>query len=237
MSRTKYEGDYDSITNQRIKEEFVQREVVGCDEVVVSYILNKSYEGDEDIPFTWDDVENYYVAKCDHCRDTLEEIEEDEIIPIHKWKCSCCDELFDTKEDAEKCCFDEEENITYKPTEVWLCPFCEDEYETEEEAKDCICHYKETMYKCPTCEKYFLESDVETEPQEIYTWYRVSGFLYNKLLEYGEPVLDGPNGYYWGRGTFGQAILLDWVISQICADMEILEGQAHDWSKYWKESA
>ena len=34
----------------------------------------------------------------------------------------------------------------------------------------------------------------------------------------------------WGRATTGQAILLDGVISEICSDMEILEGQANEWN-------
>ena len=40
------------------------------------------------------------------------------------------------------------------------------------------------------------------------------------------------NGHnVWGRGSTGQAILLDWVVAQIAIEMEILEGQANDWSK------
>lgn len=71
-----------------------------------------------------------------------------------------------------------------------------------------------------------LESEQE-EPQEVFTWYAVSGFLCNKLKEKGEVVLSDED--FWGRGTFGQAILLDYVISEICFDMGILEGQEHEW--------
>ena len=71
--------------------------------------------------------------------------------------------------------------------------------------------------------------ELETEPQEIYEYWLVSGYLIEKLKEQGECVIECEN--IWCRGTTGQAILLDGVISRICSDMEILEGQENDWSK------
>lgn len=73
--------------------------------------------------------------------------------------------------------------------------------------------------------------DLESEPQEIYEWWAVSSYLYDKLKEQGEPVVDAGSCYVWGRTTTGQAILLDGVISRICSDMGILDGQAHSWAK------
>lgn len=64
---------------------------------------------------------------------------------------------------------------------------------------------------------------------EIYEWWIVSPFLAGKLAAYGQTVLDDGMNRYWGRCTTGQAILLDRVISEICRDMEILEGQVHQW--------
>jgi len=55
--------------------------------------------------------------------------------------------------------------------------------------------------------------------------------IINQLKEKGHPVLEWGNNYYWGRCTTGQAILLDYVISKICEEMEILQGQKYDWSK------
>lgn len=72
-----------------------------------------------------------------------------------------------------------------------------------------------------------LESD--TQQQEIYEWWLVSHWLFDKLKEKGEPVLNYANNYWWGRGVSGQAILLDAVISEICWDMEILHGQENEW--------
>jgi hypothetical protein len=72
---------------------------------------------------------------------------------------------------------------------------------------------------------------LETEPQEIYEWWIVSDYLFEKLREHGEPVIEWQNLYIWGRTTSGQAILLDKVISDICEEMEILEGQKSSWAE------
>lgn len=73
-------------------------------------------------------------------------------------------------------------------------------------------------------------NELETEPVEIFEWWAVSEFLYRKLKENGYCVVDTGSCYVWGRTTTGQAILLDYVITQICAEMEILEGQANSWA-------
>ena len=78
-------------------------------------------------------------------------------------------------------------------------------------------------------ENYYSES--EKEPQEVYEWWFVSEWLFEKLKEQGEVVIDSRYGYLWGRCTTGQAILLDGVIGRIAENLEILEGQKNDWSK------
>jgi len=76
------------------------------------------------------------------------------------------------------------------------------------------------------------EHNLDYEYTEAYEHWIVSGYLANKLREHGEMVTDDFLGMtIWGRRTSGQAILLDWVISKICADMEILEGQPHEWKE------
>ena len=72
--------------------------------------------------------------------------------------------------------------------------------------------------------------NLEQQSQDIFEWWLVSSFLGDKLIEIGEPVIKREyGGYIWGRTTTGQAILLDYAISQICQDMEILEGQKSEW--------
>jgi len=78
------------------------------------------------------------------------------------------------------------------------------------------------------CNEFGIE--YETEPSEIYEWWAVSSYLYDKLKEMGYCVVDAGSCKVWGRCTTGQAILLDYCISKICADMEILEGQANSWA-------
>jgi hypothetical protein len=77
------------------------------------------------------------------------------------------------------------------------------------------------------CKDFDIE--VETEPQEVFEWWAVSGYLYDKLREQGCVVIDTGLCKVWGRTTTGQAILLDDVISRICYDMGILEGQENAW--------
>lgn len=71
-------------------------------------------------------------------------------------------------------------------------------------------------------------NELDTESQEIYEWWAVSDYLFDKLKDKGYPVVDAGSCYVWGRIT-NQAILLDYVITEICAEMGILEGQENAW--------
>lgn len=82
------------------------------------------------------------------------------------------------------------------------------------------------------CDEYNIDYWNSDYIPEIYEHWIVTDFLANKLEEHGQKVLRDFFGMtIWCRTTTGQAILLDHVISEICADMEILEGQNNDWSK------
>lgn len=70
--------------------------------------------------------------------------------------------------------------------------------------------------------------NLENEPQEVFEWWAVSDYLAEKLESHKGCIIKSHN--YWGRCTTGQAILLDYVITKICADMEILEGQTNSWA-------
>lgn len=84
-------------------------------------------------------------------------------------------------------------------------------------------------HNCPECKDKQIE--MESTPAEIFEWWIVTEYLYNKLKAKGQPVLEWGNNCYWGRCTTGQAIMLDHVISEICSDMEILDGQKYSWAK------
>jgi len=73
--------------------------------------------------------------------------------------------------------------------------------------------------------------EVEPYDREIFEHWTVSRYLADQLEARGERILRNFFGLtVWGRGTTGQAILLDGVISDICEGMEILEGQRNEWT-------
>lgn len=67
------------------------------------------------------------------------------------------------------------------------------------------------------------------EYPEVNEWWFITEYLAKKLEDKGEIVNYYFNTPLWGRCTTGQAILLDSVISKICEEMEILEGQKYEW--------
>ena len=74
------------------------------------------------------------------------------------------------------------------------------------------------------------ENDLEYDYIEAYEHWIVSDYLAKKLEERGEMVSYDLFGLtIWGRCTSGQSIMLDDVISRICEEMEILEGQKYEW--------
>ena len=211
------EYNMNSSKNQRIISKFVNREVYSNVTDMVEFILQNSY-GDAcgEAPFTNDDIENIYVDNSDEIEqlnDYLEELN-DELEELE----SEIEELESDLEDVEK-------------------EFEEEPYRIE--LRDDIKYYNEEI-KEKINERISLLSNIkglenevsdleseQDEPNEVYSWYIVSGWLCDKLKGMGEVVIDNEN--LWGRGTCGQSISLDWVIGCICKNMEILEGQKYEW--------
>lgn len=71
--------------------------------------------------------------------------------------------------------------------------------------------------------------NAKAEMQEICEWIHVSNYLHDRLWGKGHPVWNDGNVYVWGRTSTGQAVLFDDVISEICKEMEIFEGQKNEW--------
>lgn len=71
--------------------------------------------------------------------------------------------------------------------------------------------------------------NARAETQDICEWIHVSNWLHDRLREKGYPVWNDGTVYVWGRTSTGQAVFFDDVISEICNDMEILEGQKDEW--------
>jgi len=69
-----------------------------------------------------------------------------------------------------------------------------------------------------------IDIDNFTEPEEALEHWIVSGWLADKLEEYGELITKDFLGLtIWGRTCSGQAIMLDYVISKICDDLDMLK--------------
>jgi len=79
------------------------------------------------------------------------------------------------------------------------------------------------------CEDCVQENNLDYDYLEIYEHWIVSDFLARKLKAHGEAVGEILGLTVWGRATTGQAICLDYVISKICEELEILEGQRYEW--------
>ena len=183
------EYDINSSINQKIKAQFVGREVYSGVSNMVEYILQQSQEC-SGTPFGYEDIENYMVPMCPKCGDT---------------------------------CGLEETNLVY------ICTCGDERIISESELEDCVCETEQDYaYKCLSCE-HIVESieELDTSPQEIYEWWMVSSFLLEHLHRRGECVIIGEGT--WGRRATGQAIKLDGIISRICYEIGILEGQNYEW--------
>lgn len=100
-------------------------------------------------------------------------------------------------------------------------PFSYDDIENSYN-KECLhCGKEESEhnnYNCADGESY------NTEPQEILEWWAVSPWLFEKLREEGEPVID-TFPHLWGRTTSGQAISADAVITKIQKKTRYAQGE------------
>lgn len=65
---------------------------------------------------------------------------------------------------------------------------------------------------------YIIEN-AESEPQEIFQWFLVSDRIACKLIEYDEPILEMCNCKWWGRGTYGQSVSLDYTMQLVAVDI------------------
>jgi hypothetical protein len=192
--------DGNSTTNQNIKQKFVGQHVYCNVNTMVEFILSASSDGDS-APFSYDDVENNY-SYPEYRGDFAE---------------------FDGGDDDDRTEEIERlrgliEGLTNDLNDV--------------DGDEFPAHHKREQYeaKIEKIEEEISDLEqLETEPSDIMEWWAVSDFLYRKLREKGHPVLDAGSCYVWGRCTSGQAILLDYVITQICAEMGILDGQENSW--------
>lgn len=78
-------------------------------------------------------------------------------------------------------------------------------------------------------DEFCNDQNIDPDYSEPYEFWIVTDWFGEKLRKHGQIVEDFMGFTIWGRQTTGQAILLDYVISQIAEDMEILEGMDNEW--------
>ena len=169
--------DYNSITNQRIKEKFVGNNVYANVTMMTDYILQKAdYNYDPDAPFSYDDIENYWVSVCPNCG-CSEEFDETAV----------CDIPIKPEPNPD---FDpDREESDDNPKMLYPCPICGITYPDEESAYDC-CSHIDYVYMCPECGEYTENlSDIDSKYQEIYE--RLRAKIINKKYK--------PNTYLPGE--------------------------------------
>ena len=89
----------------------------------------------------------------------------------------------------------------------------------------------ENITETETAQEFCEENSLDPYTVEALEHWIVSNWLAGKLESKGEMILHDFLGLtIWGRTCSGQAILLDGVISEICSDMEILDGQEYSWA-------
>ena len=76
------EYNFDSHTNQKIKDKFVRQEVNVCVTSIAEFIIKVTSEGmpymdiENEAPFTYNDIENQYVDNTDELEELNDKLEE-----------------------------------------------------------------------------------------------------------------------------------------------------------------
>lgn len=187
--------------NQDIKGQFVGKHVYCNVGSLCEYIIGKGFE-DSNAPFTIDDIDNFYTYP------SWEQTVQGELLDFAGGSQNDKDEFLKEFERLE------EESQTLLDAE-----------EISEATHDA------NLAQISSAKGEFEDATIDMEGSEIFEWWAVSEFLYRKLKEKNHCVVDAGSCHVWGRCTTGQAILLDSVITHVCAEMEILEGQENSWAK------
>ena len=111
---------------------------------------------------------------------------------------SCFSYAMQELQEKEIISFEDIENQTETDEEI-LNNYMGDDLKTEEEKEEYINHTRDNG-----------EAD-----KEIFEYWIVSEWFFNKLKELKEPVIEWGNLYILGRTCMGQAICLDYTIDEI----------------------
>ena len=82
-------------------------------------------------------------------------------------------------------------------------------------------------YKCNDCDSVGVVNEdgicincFENEPKEIFQWFIVSEWLFNKLNEQNEPVVEIKGLHFWGRCGYGYSLEYETSLKNIVKQLE-----------------
>ena len=205
--------DFASSANQEILRTFVGREVSNCVSSLISHFASCS-DALDGSGYDWEDIH----ALC--CRDDWEEPFEEsdfemvensegDFYAIDRKEFPATIDNFTDEFDVEAA--EQFDDYLAENSVAFASDWDEDDPDWRE-----------------ACELVGID---EPHTHEAYEHWIVTEWLARKLEEHGQITGEFFGLPIWGRCTTGQAILLDYVIGQIAAEEEILEGQKYDWSK------
>jgi hypothetical protein len=201
-------GKPHSTANQRILGQLVDREVVHCCSSMVYELNGMETEFSDEL-----------LDLCSRTTDLSEEIEDLEL------------EIEDLELEIE-----EQQEIT-EDLEDEMDAFDESDLDTKIYNALCEAHAKsindttEMQTRLAAIQRKYADMEDENgQEQEALEHWIVTSWLAGKLEDKGEIVGELFDFHIWGRQCSGQSISLDYVISSIAADQQILQGQVYDWS-------
>ena len=188
-------NDLNDSQKQEMTQEFIRDISIINQNTVVEYILAKSDEGCENVPFSRGDISNDTPTGQIEVNGSYVELDEDgrdEKLEFYERLRDKADAVVDAR-----------------------CELLNDSNDAEYDALDAKHTKSEELHSKyeAICDE--LENmDFDTYP-EIYQWFECDSYLLNRLEERGECILDGT---YWGRQACGQSIILDNVMQLIAYD-------------------
>jgi len=203
-------GEPDSTKNQRIRDMLRQRNVKLCCSGMIQTLVQAGPDLMEELDINFEDLASV-LSQPDYEQAVEEWIEDDASI----------DDLVEAELiEKQK---DDEDDVQIENAEDTLCKVA------ARNARKLTADQLRVLYNDHDIARTSSTNDIEA----LEHWIVDSSFG-RKLGEFGEMVSSDifPDDWtVWGRTTSGQAISMDYVIAQIAASMQILDGQKHSWAE------
>jgi len=193
-----------------------------CDQTeIVDTILNLSDEGSV-VPFSRDDIQNLSITRPE--ANQFRYIFHDEGDGEDGWD-NFSGEIYpidDDGEDGTLAVFHVDSSIARNMVKMDIDPT---------DPQEVYDYYVTDTVEAPfppkygTCISEDEEVEMEEEDQDYFNWFLVDWWLAHELLERNEIMLTDGESHWWGRGTCGQAIYMDWVITRIVNDTNYQIGE------------